>query len=507
MKSEVRVFDRGNGEIQRVHVVSWEDWSQLDFLYLKQETIEQQKQALHCFHHIYKNFLVPTMPWVFPQMAMFVMPEDEEMMDVLVDCVRERIRVEDAVYGDEQTELSGVNVYYASKRYGNVSDPLMIATILLQEGIRIKKGQAVFLNAQAERLYRELEARDCVRTVCGKFPRTQMIPVGRYAGYLSEAEQDAKVKANAHFFIMDPFDCATVYDQVGTPFGLCVKDGVIESPPMYNREALLVEEEGASYISESDIQDLYIEINDKTYIPGKNATIYTRPKHAKTPDDNRIKVVIIRRQVVAVKAGGSVPVPASGFVLCVEKKSASSGHVTRCGSQSIPSIDVSQPKNTAGIYPGDLVTYHGLKGVKFGIQVGNSIIRKGVKTDKFISRFYELKKLQPTPYPPSLYPMDFEGARAARMAIGADAEGHPVLFWAEGKGKLRYVAGEDSTGASLSEMAEIAESLALRNAVNLDGGGSAQILLDGERALHISDRKTEDNSDAERLVPLGLVVR
>ena len=92
-------------------------------------------------------------------------------------------------------------------------------------------------------------------------------------------------------------------------------------------------------------------------------------------------------------------------------------------------------------------------------------------------------------------------------AIGADEEGRPVLFWAEGKGKLSYTPGKDSTGASLSEMAEIASALGLRNAVNLDGGGSAQILLDGERALHISDRKTEDNSDAERLVPLGLVVR
>ena len=170
-------------------------------------------------------------------------------------------------------------------------------------------------------------------------------------------------------------------------------------------------------------------------------------------------------------------------------------------------MDVSQPQNTTGIYPGDLVTYHGLKGVKFGIQVGNSILRKGEKTEKFISHFYDIKKLQPVPYPPSLYPMDYEGARAARMAIGADADGKPVLFWAEGKGKLRYVPGEDSTGASLSEMAEIASELGLRNAINLDGGGSAQILLDGARHLHISDRNTEDNSDAERLVPLGLVVR
>ena len=467
MKSEIKVFDRGNGEIQRVQVVSWEDWSQLDFLYLKQESVEQQKQALHCFHHIYQNFLVPTMPWIFPQMVMFSLPEDEDMMDVLVGCARDGMKMDE-------------HVYYASEKYGNVSDPLTIASILLQEGIRIKKGQAVALNENAGRLYHELEARGCVHIVCGKLPQTKVIPVGRYAGYLSEVEKEARVKVNAHFFIMDPFDCATIYDQVGTPFGLCIKDGVIENPPLYNREALLIEQEGASYISQKDIHELIVGIHDKTYISGKNATIYTRPKYAKTPDDNQVKVVIIGRQVVAVKRSGSVPVPASGFVLSIK------------GGK---------------IVPGDLVTYHGLKDVQFGIQVGNSIIRKGVKTDKFISHFYNIKKLQRTPYPPSLYPMDFTGARATRMAIGADAEGKPVLFWAEGKGKLRYVPGEDSTGASLSEMAEIAEALGLRNAVNLDGGGSAQILVDGARHLHISDRKTEDNSDAERLVPLGLVVR
>jgi len=103
--------------------------------------------------------------------------------------------------------------------------------------------------------------------------------------------------------------------------------------------------------------------------------------------------------------------------------------------------------------------------------------------------------------------MDYKKARAARIALGADAEAKPVLFWAEGKGKVKYTPGEDSVGASLSEMADIAEDLNLRNAVNLDGGGSAQILLDGERSLHISDRNVEDNSDAERLVPLGLILK
>lgn len=469
MNSEVKVFPRENGEIQRVHAVKFDDWSQLDFLYLKQESAEAQKKALQCFYDVYKNFLVPYHPWVFPQMVMFCLPQDMDLKEYIGDVI-------ETVTEDEKEHF-----FYESALYGKVTDPLMIVTILLQEGIRLKGKKPVFKNKIAEHLYRALEERDCVRIVCGKLPKTKMIPVGPFAGYMSKVEQDAKLKANANFFIMDPFDCATVYDQVGTPFGLCIKDGVVENPPLYGREALLVEQDGTSYISKKDIKDLMVEINDRTYLPGKNATIYTRPEKKVTPEEKGLHVVIVGRRVVAVKMDGKAEIPASGFVMKVGKG--------------------------ANISPGDKVTYHGLKDVQFGIQVGNSIIKKGVKTDRFISRFYDIHKFQRIPYPPSLYPMDFEKARAARMAIGSDKEGRPVIFWAEGKGKLKYVPGEDSVGASLSEMADIAVELGLRNAINLDGGGSAQILLDNIRSLHISDRNVEDNSDAERLVPLGLIIR
>ena len=103
--------------------------------------------------------------------------------------------------------------------------------------------------------------------------------------------------------------------------------------------------------------------------------------------------------------------------------------------------------------------------------------------------------------------MDFKGGRAARIALGADRNGKPMLLWAEGAGKLRYTPGVDSCGASLSEMAEICASVGMVNAVNLDGGGSAQILMNNKRVLRISDRNKADNSDAERLIPLGLMVR
>lgn len=467
MKSEVKVLTHENGEIQRVQAVHFDGWSQLEFLCLKQNSFDEQKKALQCFFDIYDIYLIPSCPWIFPQMIMFCIPEDMQLKDYVAGT---------------KVEVNDEEVFvYESGRYGKVVDPLTIASILLQEGVKLKGKTPVFKNTVAEHLYKELEVRGCIRIVCGKLPKTKVIPVGTSVGYLSEVEKEAKLKANANFFIMDPIDCATIYDQVGTPFGLCVKDGEVEFPPLYEREALLVEEDGTCYITRKDIKELMVEINDRTYVPGKNATIYTRPQKTTSSDEKGLYAVIIGRRVVAVKMDGKLEIPASGFVMKVGRG--------------------------ANIEPGDKVTYHGLKDVQFGIQVGNSIIKNAVKTDRFISRFYDIHKFQRVSYPPSLYPMDFEKARAARMAIGADKEGKPVIFWAEGKGKLSYTPGEDSTGASLSEMADIAVTLGLRNAVNLDGGGSAQILLDNARSLHISDRKKEDNSDAERLVPLGLIVR
>lgn len=452
MKSEVKIFQRENNEIQRVHVVRWDDWSKLDFLRLKPESTQQQIDALKCFRDIYQNYLVPACPWIFKQMVMFTLPDDVEVADT-----------------------------YTSKKYGEVSDRLTIASILLEKGVKIKKGQPVFLEPSAEQLWKELEKRECVYIISGKLPMTQIIPVGKNVGYLSQTEPDAQLKVNANFFIMDPIDCATIYDQVGEPFGLCIKDGVIMQPPLFNREALMIEKDGGVYIINSDVTRFEIEVGGKRYKHEENAIIYTRPEYKKAPRGKGISLVIIGRRVVAVKRSGSVEIPASGFVMRVSKD--------------------------CNVRPGDEVTYCGMRGVAVGIQVGNSVIYRCHKTETFLSRFYNLYHLESVPFPPSLYPMDFKKARAARVALGADIYGKPVLFWVEGKGKLGYTPGVDSTGASLSEMADIAAELGVADAINLDGGGSAQMIINGTRALRISDRNVADNSDAERLIPMGLMIK
>lgn len=447
MTSEIRTISYPNGDIQRVQLVRWEDWNALEFL-----PVSHSDGALSCFAEIYRKFLVPACPCLFGNMVLFRLPKDVKMP-----------------------------FPFDTQRFGRVSHRLTAAAAALEKGVQFRGGKPVFRDKMTEAFYRELEGRNCLTVVRGKLPVTTIIPVGDLSGLLSETEQDAACKVNASFFIMDRFDCATVFDHLGIPLGLCVKDGVVENPPLYHREALLVRENGEVSVTVPRLRDMTLEIGGKEFRHGKNAMIYTRPDRMKTPRRKGKKLVIVGNRVEAVSAAERILIPASGFVLC--------------------------PEGPCEIQPGQRVVYHGMEDVRFGIQVGNSIVRNGVKTEKFLSRFYNIRALQPVPYPPSLYPLNFKGGRAARIALGADRDGKPMLLWAEGAAKLGYVPGKDSRGASLADMARICSEAGMWNAVNLDGGGSAQILLQNTRSLKISDRRELNYDETERPVPLGLIIR
>lgn len=446
MEENIRVYTYPDGEIQRVQTVQLDSWQQLEFL-----KPVPSASALERFADIYQRYLVPACPWLFGNIVMFRLPEDVTLP----------LPLETA--------------------YGHLSDRLTAAAAMLRKGLRIVKGKPVFPDEETKMLWQALENRDCLRLVRGKLPITQIVPVGELSGYLTETEPQARLKVNASFFIMDKFDCATVYDQIGTPLGLRVKDGLVENPPLFGREALLVKADGTVSVKPVDIRDMGIEIHGVCYRDRKNASIYSRPERSHTPLQKGKKLVIIGNRVAAVSEKLAVSIPASGFVLC--------------------------PAGECAAQPGDPVIYRGLEDVQFGIQVGNSILRNGEKTMAFLSRFYNIYKLQPVPFPPSLYPMDFHGARAARIALGADQEGRPMLLWAEGAAKIGHAPGADSRGATLADMAQFCADAGMVNAVNLDGGGSAQMLIHGKRSLCLSDRDPADGKEVQRPVPLGLMVR
>ena len=110
-------------------------------------------------------------------------------------------------------------------------------------------------------------------------------------------------------------------------------------------------------------------------------------------------------------------------------------------------------------------------------------------------------------YPPSLYPLNFKRDRAPRILFGCDKEKHPIFIWIEGAGKFGHKAGEESEGASLAESIMVAKDAGMYNGIHLDGGGSAQLLLHGERSLRLSDRDPDSYAQIERSIPMALIYR
>ncbi len=355
---------------------------------------------------------------------------------------------------------------------------LLAAADTLRAGLSLRGGRPAFRSREAEALYRSLEQAGRAETVRGKLPATRVIPVGAESFLLSAAAPEARLKVNASFFILDAFDCATRYDTVGTPFGLAVENGRVLLPPLYEREALFVTRDGRVSVERPSLRELTLRFSGGEIPLGKDAVYFTRPATRRTPPGRGWDHVLVGRRVLDVRPAGGCEVPASGFVLRAGRRLASAG---------------------------DTLEYGGYEDLLFAVQAGNSLVRGGVVTERFLSPFYNIYRPWRTPYPPSLYPLDYEKARAARIALGADAAGKPMLLWAEGAAKVGYRPGEGGCGVSLSEFAALCRRLGMVSGVNLDGGGSAQLLLDGQRALRISDR-TDDGRELERAVPLGLAV-
>ncbi|MBQ6425730.1 MAG: phosphodiester glycosidase family protein [Clostridia bacterium] len=446
VQSETKVYPLGDGEIQRVQIVRLNGWASLDFLHP-----ETSDRVFAGIVSLYREFIVPACPWLFGRMILFRLPEGLEVPDV--------------------PGLTG--------RIGT-DDRLTKAAFLLRQYARVRKGGVRASDERVRAFLEMLERSGSIGTVCGKLPFTKIIPVGDGLGFLSESEPSA-FKCNAPFFVMDSFDCATPFDHVGTPIGLMVKDGVILNPPLFHREAFLIRNKGTASVEIPDIRKLEIGIGGKRYLHGKNAVIFVRPSCSRTKRAGGWDTVIVGDRVTAVCGGGGTPVPGSGFVLHTEEQIA---------------------------FPGESVMYYGMEDVLFGIQTGNSTVVGGTGTESFVSSFYNIKDpFHWIAYPPSLYPHRYDRDRAARMAIGSDSGGKPVVIWAEGAAKIGHEPGKDSLGATLLEMAQYCIEAGIVNGINLDGGGSAQILVRNERSLKMTDRNRCDRSEMERAVPLGLILR
>lgn len=449
IESRIDTVRYENGEMQRFQVVSGFAWNDLEFV-----QAPFSKAVFDELSRIYKKFVIPKHHDLYGTFVVFHVPDDME------------------------------SPFPNDTDAGVVFDRQLAAAMglrkLVKEGKIRRDGQSLVVEDKTARDFLdELQKRGLLEIGYGdKTDEISILPIGEDLGYMSEVSPRPHFICNAHFFIMDLFDCDSPYDVFALPYGMTVRNGIMSQPPLNGREALVVDMNGNPKITRPDIRQISMEIQGIRFTDGDNCTIYRRPETRLTPEDEGLDLMIVGDEVIAFHKGGGVLVPTGGFVLHTRQELA--------------------------IEPSPVV-YLGFEDCLFGIQVGSSSVKDGVVMQGFESPFYDIHK-DPVPYPPTLYPLDYVKDRAPRMAICSDADGDPVLVWAEGCSKLFYRFGEESCGASLLELGHFCHSIGLVNALNLDGGGSSEMFIDGKLLMHVSDRH-DDNSDAERPVPMGLMIR
>lgn len=444
MKSEIFTYKYENNEIQNVQMVTLDSFDELNIL----KPI-YNKEAYFRLCKLYDTYITKKFGFILGKIILFTLDVDEEIPFEFYD-----------------------------EQYGQIYDPYVATKIAFTKNIRIKNNKLYFLDSKVKEFYEKLEKKNNVFFTSGKRNYLSILPVSRNLGFLSENKKECKLRVNSSFFTMDMLDANTVYDKIGLPFGLNIKNGNIYYPPLFDREALLVDENNKINIRNVSIKEVKVLIDNKQYINKENALFFDRLDGYKTPKKGN-DIVIVDNKIVAYKKGGNTKIPSSGFIVKVK--------------EDIEIIDKE-------------VKYRGFENIRFGLQVGNSVVVNNELTDFFKSKFYNYLNILFKPsFPPSMYPLDFDKDKAPRIVLG-EKDNKPVILWFEGQGKFIKEGSKESVGASLKEVKEIVKDLGIRNGINLDGGGSALILIDNQKLLKVSDRDEKSFEEIERAIGLGLYV-
>lgn len=289
-----------------------------------------------------------------------------------------------------------------------------------------------------------------IRPVLG----TQVVPGSESTG-AAATRLGAVVAINGGFFA----------HATGHPLGLIVIDGRVLSTPWGRRSAFAVREDRTPVIGTFAFRGTVRTPRGIIPISAVNrpprlggVALYTPEYGPRTPPD-ALHAVVRGGRVVAV-APGRVAIPPDGYVL-----TASSGQVAVIEGTVKPGDPV---EVRTSVHPG---------GIQHALGAGPRLVRDG-----YLQIPYAWEGFRP-----SLYRV-----RTSRSAVGITRAGKVLLVAVEGRNR-------QNTGMSLVELARLMRDLGAVQAMNLDGGGSATLVVGG-RVVNRPER-------AQRPVSSMLVVR
>jgi hypothetical protein len=226
----------------------------------------------------------------------------------------------------------------------------------------------------------------------------------------------------------------------GDPVGLLVSDGVVVGPPTFPRCALVVDAAGAWSVRVVSMDEVAVHVGGATLVIGQGATI-THRGHASRAAGHGFAVAA--GQVVAV--GEHLDVPTGGFVVA-------SPHAPAVGAPVAYRLPID--------------------GVQAAMAGGPRLLEGGhvvVGPERLRAEGFTATA------PPITFSADetFDQNLLPRCAAGIRADGALVFLAIDGRHATRAL------GATLRGTARALRTLGCVDAVNLDGGSSKRLIVEG----------------------------
>ena len=220
------------------------------------------------------------------------------------------------------------------------------------------------------------------------------------------------------------------------PVGLVASAGAVATPSTFRRAALVQDVTGALHIRVLDLGDHEVQIGGSSW---RRPAAWVNRAHGSRGSG----IALVAERVVSV--GPDVAVPLNGVVL------------TACDG-GLPDAS-----------PGDAVAWR-LPGVRAAISGGPVLVSDGVCAFDLAAEDFRGTA------PPRTFVDDETGDRnlLPRLAAGITADGALVVAAVDGRN------AEHALGLGLHSLGELMAALGAERAMNLDGGSSKRLIVDGE---------------------------
>ncbi len=338
-------------------------------------------------------------------------------------------------------------------------------------------------DARAERFLRDLEARGLVaRARHDGGPGAVLTVVVGGLGFprALSRRSPGRLIVNSHFFVLEPAELDRPHAVIGDPVGMLAVDGVVVRPPVTRRATLVQGPTGWS-VTQLGPDDVELRVGDR---PGRGRLLGRGAESAA----GAFEAVLNGRWPMALSEEGGLAAPHGGLVARWEAPPADDvrGILRRATPVSylVPRLP-------------DLIA---------AVQGGPELVREGevVVSERQLQLEGLPNPMSPAATAPLAFPTDVDRTPAARVAAAVTASGELLIAVVEGASSIAGPSASGSSGCTLVELARLLRDAGAVEALNLDGGGSAQAFEGASAWVVPGDTRRTAGASFDRPVPVAL---